>query len=112
MLGKLKISCSNRTKGCEQIILLDNLNDHIKLCSFNGKICKICQFEILDGHNCVKCLREANKKLEDVLENASIRIKSLEKENQNYLQTIQNISNTNPEDIYNSFKVLKIQPYI
>jgi len=105
ILAKLKICCENRDKGCNEVLLLDNLNNHIKSCRFKKELCKQCKCEIFDGHNCVKCLLEVNAKLADKLKSASIRIESLEKENEKYLQTIRDLTNTNPINSNNSFRV-------
>jgi len=110
MLGRLKISCNNREKGCQTVVMLEDLIDHLKSCKIDKKMCEKCKLEILnDDHNCVECLLETIQKLENKLIettiNTSIRIESLETENDNYLQTIQNLSSTSDENANFTFKV-------
>jgi hypothetical protein len=105
MLGKLKIYCNNRSKGCEDIFILDNLENHLKCCSYETKLCKECGFPEVANHNCIQCLLEANHKLEDKLISSEIRIKALETENENFLKTIHDLSNTNPSNANFNIKV-------
>jgi hypothetical protein len=58
MLGKLSIRCKYEEKGCQEIILLDNLSLHENGCDFREKFCDKCFCVLLENRNCVL---EANK---------------------------------------------------
>jgi hypothetical protein len=58
MLGKLSIRCKYEEKGCQEIILLDNLSLHENGCDFREKFCDKCFCVLLENHDCVL---EANK---------------------------------------------------
>lgn len=91
MLGKLTIRCNFATKGCTQVVPLDELDIHLNSCLFNRKLCEKCNLDLMDGHNCVQELMKLNQNMESKLRDTSIRINSLEDENENYLQTIREL---------------------
>ena len=91
MLAKLKISCNFKEKGCSQVVSLEELDSHSNSCPFNKKLCEKCNLESVEGHNCLEALLQFNQKLESELRNTSLRIDSLEIENENYLQTIREL---------------------
>ncbi len=105
MLGNLKISCPFKEKGCDEIMLLENHDNHLIKCRFNKKLCKDCECEILNDHNCVRSLLEANKYLKQSLNTELVKNEILSRklhdsklENENFLQTLQNLSNSSPLD--------------
>jgi hypothetical protein len=58
MLGKMKICCINEKDGCKEILSLDNLDNHEKLCRCDKCFC------ILSGdHNCIQSLLDSEKRL-------------------------------------------------
>jgi hypothetical protein len=101
-LGKLKIRCIYDKNGCQEILLLDNLDNHQKTCRFENFLCDKCFCEEPVDHDCVKSLLESKRKLiqsnaelNDELKSAKEIISSLKSEIENYLQTIQELSNAN-----------------
>jgi len=61
MLGKLKIRCIYNENGCQQILSLDNLQNHEKNCSFN--FCDKCLCKRSVDHDCIKSLLESKQEL-------------------------------------------------
>jgi hypothetical protein len=109
MLGNLKISCPFKEIGCDEIMLLENHDNHLIKCRFNKKLCKDCECEILDNHNCVRSLLESNKCLKQDLntelvksEILSRKLHDLKLENESFLQTIQDFSNSSNSSPLNS----------
>ncbi|XP_054153477.1 uncharacterized protein LOC128952157 isoform X2 [Oppia nitens] len=73
MLGKLKIKCDFRDKGCKEVISLEDLSNHVIKCRYNVqkeiKKCKKCFCEIQKtGHDCIKALLELNRKANGEIE--------------------------------------------
>jgi hypothetical protein len=102
MLGKLKIRCIYDKNGCQEILLLDNLDNHQKSCRFENLLCDKCFCEEPVDHDCVKSLLESkqkliqsNSELKEELKSAKEMISSLKSEIESYLQTIQELSNGN-----------------
>jgi hypothetical protein len=102
MLGKLKIRCIYDKNGCQEILLLDNLDNHQKSCRFENLLCDKCLCEEPVDHDCVKSsleskqkLTQSNTELKDELKSAKEMISSLKSEIESYLQTIQGLSNAN-----------------
>jgi len=114
MLGNLKICCTFKEKGCDVVINLENLDNHLISCRFNKKICKECECEILNQHNCVQSLLELNKYLREdfnsVLSKNEILTRKLQNsklEIESYLQTIQDFSSASPQKSETFSKVRK-----
>ncbi len=108
MLGKLKIRCIYNKNGCQEILLLNNLEKHEKTCRFAKPYCEKCFCEFSVDHDCVKSLLELNQKLiernselQKELNSATDKIVSMNSEIENYLQTIQGLTNKNPTKIIN-----------
>jgi hypothetical protein len=109
MLGKLKIRCIYNKNGCKEILLLDNLENHEKTCRFDKPFCDKCLCILSVDHNCVESLLESkqvliesnnqlienNNKLKEELNLANDKIISLNSEIENYLRTIQELTNAN-----------------
>jgi hypothetical protein len=105
-LGKLKIRCIYNKNGCKEILFLDNLKDHEKICSFYKKICRFdkkicdkcfCQESV--NHNCFKSLLESKQKSEERIEElqkeliiSTNKLAVMNSEIENYLQTIQELT--------------------
>jgi hypothetical protein len=64
MLGKLSIRCKYEEKGCQEIILLDNLSLHENGCDFREKFCDKCFCVLLENHDCVLGANETIVRLE------------------------------------------------
>ncbi len=101
-MGKLRIRCIYEKNGCKEILSLDNLNNHQISCRFDKRICEKCFCELCVNHDCIKSLLEAKKKADEKINDLQIElylakeeISSLKSEKENYLQTIQEISNAN-----------------
>jgi len=123
MLGKMKIRCDYREKGCKEVITLENLTHHLLSCRYNvdkTKKCKKCFCDMKSGHDCVKTLLELNKKANEQIdalkkkcESTDVRaensnrfvsaqressllreLRQLKLERENFLKTIQELSNT------------------
>src|SRR5258708_18969920 len=66
MLGKLKIRCDFKDKGCKEVVNLEDLAQHAVKCKYNVetkvKKCKKCFCEQKSGHDCIKSLLELNRK--------------------------------------------------
>jgi hypothetical protein len=109
MLGKLKIRCINNKNGCQEILLLDYLENHEKTCRFDKPLCDKCLCILSVDHNCVESLLESkqvliesnnqlienNNKLKEELNLGNDKIISLNSEIENYLRTIQELTNAN-----------------
>ncbi|CAG2170008.1 unnamed protein product [Oppiella nova] len=54
MLGKLKIRCDFKDKGCKEVVNLEDLTQHAVKCKYN--------VETKSGHDCIKSLLELNRK--------------------------------------------------
>ncbi len=122
MLGKLKIKCDFREKGCKEILVLENLAQHLLSCRYNvdkTKKCKKCLCDVKSSHDCVKALMELNKKANEEIDSLKKRYEStssrpeissrfnsdqregsllrelrdLKLEKENFLKTIQELSN-------------------
>ncbi len=100
-MGKLKIRCINDKNGCQEILLLDNLDNHEKQCPYD--LCGNCFCKKSGNHDCIKTLLESkqrliqsNEELHKELKSAKDTITTLQSEIKNYLQTIQELSNSNP----------------
>lgn len=98
MLGKLKIRCIYSINGCQEILSLNNLDDHQKSCRF--ETCEDCFCIRSVDHNCVKSLLESKRKSDEIiidlrceLKLAYDKISSMKSEMDNYLQTSQELSN-------------------
>jgi hypothetical protein len=112
MLGKLKIRCIYNKNGCQEVLLLDNLENHEKTCRFDKPFCDRCFCLLLADHNCVESLlqskrilietnnqlKESNSQLKEELNLANNKISSLNSEIENYLQTIQKLTNAIEEE--------------
>lgn len=103
MLSALRLSCKFKDKGCDQILFLENYDNHIELCPFNKKVCPICQCEVLVDHNCIESLLELNKYLKEDMDSAlnknqllSQKLQEFKREKDGLLQTIQNLSKDSP----------------
>ena len=99
MLANLRLYCKFREKGCHQILLLENYDNHLKSCAFNKKVCSICECDERDEHSCVTSLLQMNKLLKDdidsYLNKNEMLMKKLQEsksEREDLLQTIQNLS--------------------
>ena len=74
MLGKLKIRCDFKDKGCKEVVLLENLTQHTIKCKYNveklKKKCKKCFVEYPDksSHDCIRALLELNRKANEEIE--------------------------------------------
>ena len=74
MLGKLKIRCDFKDKGCKEVLFLENLSQHTVKCRYNcenqKKKCKkcLCEYPAKSSHDCVKALLELNKKANEEIE--------------------------------------------
>ena len=94
MLSKLQIKCQFRDNGCREVLLLDSLNEHTLNCTFNSvvKTCDKCFAEYTDNssHDCIKALLELNRK-------ANQEICKLKSEKENFLKTIQELSQNDDE---------------
>jgi hypothetical protein len=109
MLGKLKIRCIYNKNGCEEILLLDNLENHEKICRFDKSFCEKCFCNLSVDHNCIESLFQSkqnliesnnqliddNNKLKERLNFANDKISSLNSEIENYLRTIQELISAN-----------------
>jgi hypothetical protein len=107
MLGKLKIRCIYDKNGCEEILLLDNLEHHEKICRFNKSFCEKCFCNLSIDHNCIESLLQSkqnliesndqliedNNKLKEKLNFTNDKISSLNSEIENYSRTIQVLTN-------------------
>ncbi len=98
----MKIRCIHDKNGCQEILSLDNLDNHQKSCRFEKLLCDKCFCEEPVDHDCVKSLLESKQKLiqsntelKDELKSAKEMISSLKSEIESYLQTIQGLSNAN-----------------
>ncbi len=98
-MGKLKIRCAYSLNGCKEILSLNNLENHQKICRFEN--CENCFCIKSIDHNCVKSLHECMKKSNEIicdlrneLKLANDKISSMKSEMGNYLQTIKDLSNT------------------
>jgi hypothetical protein len=107
LLGNLKIRCKFSINGCEEILAIDDLDNHQKSCHFEK--CKTCFCINSVDHNCVKSLLESKLKsdelindLQNKLKLANEKMSSMNSEIDNYLQTIQALSNDDSQEI--SFK--------
>jgi hypothetical protein len=105
MLGKMRIRCIYDKNGCKEVLMLENLENHEKLCRFNKKICEKCFCGQSLNHDCVKSLLDSkqeliksNEELQKELKIATDKISSMKSEIQNYLQTIQELTNFNVTD--------------
>ncbi len=105
MLGKLKIRCVYEKNGCKEILLLDNLENHEKTCCYDKKTCEKCFCDLSSDHDCVKSLLDSkqeltksNEELEKELKFATEKISSMKSEIENYLQTIQELKNSNKKE--------------
>jgi len=100
MLGRLKIRCIYSKNGCETVHYLDSLEKHEKQC--DKKLCNKCFCERSVKHDCIESLlasnrelSENNNELQKMLELATDKISSMKSEMENYLQTIQELTNNN-----------------
>jgi hypothetical protein len=100
MLGKLKIRCTYSKNGCQEILLLDNLENHEKMCCFEKPFCDQCFCQQSVNHNCIESLLQSKQELiesyseiENELKLAKDEISVLKAENESYLLTIQELSN-------------------
>jgi hypothetical protein len=105
MLGKMRIRCIYDKNGCKGILLLDNLENHQKSCRFNKKICEKCFCDQSSNHDCVKGLLDSkqeliksNEELQKELKSATKKISSMKSEIEKYLQTIQELTNSNRKE--------------
>ncbi len=106
-MGKLKIRCIYNENGCQEILLLNNLENHEKTCRFGKPFCDKCHCILSVNHNCVESLLESkqvliesnnqlienNNKLKEELNLANGKIISLNSEIEDYLRTIQELTN-------------------
>ncbi len=79
MLGKLKIKCDFREKGCKEILVLENLAQHLLSCRYNvdkTKKCKKCLCDAKSSHDCVKALMELNKKANEEIDSLKKKYES------------------------------------
>jgi hypothetical protein len=109
MLGKLKIRCIYDKNGCKEILLLDNLENHEKICRFDKAFCEKCFCNLSLDHNCIESLLQSkqnliesnnqliedNNKLKEKLNFTNDKISSLNFEIENYSRTIQELTNAN-----------------
>jgi hypothetical protein len=100
MLGKLKIRCTYEMNGCKEILLLDNLINHEKLCRFDKKICEKCFCSQSVNHDCVRSLlqsklelTQSNDELKKELKILTEKNSTLESTIENYLQRVREQSN-------------------
>jgi hypothetical protein len=100
MLGRLNITCDNRNQGCNELITLEKLNDHLIVCKYKQKDdkCNICNcIKLNSGHNCVTSLLELTRQLRENNDEANKSVlgelKQLRLEKENFLKTIQELSN-------------------
>ena len=74
MLGKLEIHCEFKHQGCEEVVILENLNQHTMKCKYNQwnrkMKCKKCFCEYPDKsrHDCVEALLDLNRKANQEIE--------------------------------------------
>ena len=74
MLGKLKVKCEFKDKGCKEVVFLENLSTHTVKCRYNcenqKKKCKkcLCDFPPKSSHDCIKALLELNKKCNEEID--------------------------------------------
>ncbi len=105
----MKIRCIYNKNGCQEILLLNNLENHEKTCRFGKPFCDKCLCILSIDHNCVENLLESkqvliesnnqlienNNKLKEELNLANDKIISLNSEIEDYLRTIQELTNAN-----------------
>lgn len=103
MLANLRLYCKYRENGCNQILLLDGYDNHLKTCSFNKKICSVCECEESDEHNCIASLLRMNKLLKEDVDSSlhknqllMQKLQESKNEREDLLQTIQNLSRNSP----------------
>ncbi len=100
MLGKLKIRCIYSENGYEAVHYLDSVEKHEKQC--DKKLCNNCLCQRSVKHDCIESLlasnrelSENNNELQKMLELATDKISLMKSEIENYLQTIQKLTNNN-----------------
>ncbi len=112
MLRKLKIRYICYKNGCQEILSLDNLENHEKTCRFDKPFCDKCFCLLSADHNCVESLlqskqmlietnnqlKESNSQLKEELNLANNKISSLDSDIENYLQIIQELTNAIEEE--------------
>jgi hypothetical protein len=106
MLGKLTIRCKYEENGCQTILLLDNLSLHENSCDFREKFCDKCFCVLLENHDCVQSLLEADRSLSETIVGLATQLNSTPNiqnpndiENNNYFRienVIQNERRFNP----------------
>jgi E3 ubiquitin-protein ligase NRDP1 len=61
IINSLRLSCTYKQSGCEEVVELENLLLHLDSCDYNpNRICKNCDFKMgqKEGHDCVRNLKE------------------------------------------------------
>ncbi len=56
MLRRMKIRCSHDKNGYKEILLLDNLENHEKICRFAKPFCDQCFCQQSVNHNCIESI--------------------------------------------------------
>ncbi|CAG2117141.1 unnamed protein product, partial [Medioppia subpectinata] len=62
LLGKMKIKCDYRDRGCPVVTALEGLREHTDNCPFSLRLCNKCYCLSKVSHNCVEELLALNKK--------------------------------------------------
>lgn len=101
-MGKFKIRCIYTKHGCEEILLLDNLENHEKSCEFEKPFCKKCFCDRSSNHDCIKSLldlkqklTQENENLQKELKSANDKIHSMREEMDNHLQKLMKLTIAN-----------------
>ncbi|CAG2169304.1 unnamed protein product [Oppiella nova] len=62
LLGKMRITCNFRDRGCPVVMPLESLRQHTDKCPFSIRLCNKCFCLCKINHNCVEELMALNKK--------------------------------------------------
>ena len=80
LLNNMKVKCDFYANGCESVVKMCELSQHIENCNFNAnQKCKTCELPI-DGnteHNCIENLLILNKSLCDEIKRIQLQSKKV-----------------------------------
>lgn len=70
MINELQIKCDHHSEGCDQVLTIETLAEHLSQCEFRPNArCKSCRQmrASVATHDCIQTLLEENKKLSSVI---------------------------------------------